>query len=205
MFDMASRELYAGCKELLSMLHLVEQQQIREENRNLLEKLKRLVARTGSEVFACPSNEEKEFIKILGTLESIELDRVADTGYPIFKPSMGGAALEQLASGSDLVTLNPAANVASHFRKINEELLFNRWCFCRSATVELQIRMGLTTETVEWFRKSTFEKIKLVADAGINLTQLNVGSKFIYHAAKGLNLGPQHRNVMSLCIQAGRA
>ena len=30
MFDMASRELYAGCKELLSMLHLVEQQQIRE-------------------------------------------------------------------------------------------------------------------------------------------------------------------------------
>lgn len=187
------------------MLHSLEEQQIKEENRNLLEKIRRLVTRSSSEVFAFPSNEEAEFIKILKTLEPLELERVADTSYPIFKPSMGGAALEQLASSADPLSVNPASNVASHFRKINEELLFNRWRLCRNASVELEIRLGLGRETVEWFQRSTFDKIKLVADTGVNLTQLNVGAKFIYHAAKGLNLGNQHRNVMSICIQAGRA
>ena len=187
------------------MLHLLEEQQIKEENKNLLEKLSRLVARSTGEVFACPSHEEVEFVKILKTLEPFELERVADTSYPLFKPSMGGAALEELAANADAMTLNPAATVASHFRKINEELLFNRWCLCRNASVDLEIRLGLARETVEWFKSSTFDKIKLVADTGVNLTQLNVGARFIYHAAKGLNLGLQHRNVMSLCIQAGRA
>lgn len=186
------------------MLHLLEEQQIKEENRNLLEKLKRLVDRSTGQLFACPSQEEVEFVKILKTLEPFELERVADTSYPLFKPSMGGAALEQLASNADAMAVNPTGNVSSNFRKINEELLFNRWCLCRNATVELEIRLGLARETIEWFKRSTFDKIKLVADTGVNLAQLNVGAKFIYHAAKGLNLGVQHRNVMSLCIQAGR-
>lgn len=176
------------------MVTVLRDANIRLENRSLLMRRKSMADQG---VAVSDSRDERELADILRALSEHEVQRAADVWLPLFMPAVVGRALDSIVENSFI----PSADHGDRevfLRRMNEELLMNRWRMCQAPSVTLEIHLGMTLDAIEWFRACTFERIKAVVDYSESLTSLSVTPRYVYMAAKGLHLQDRQRDVMAL-------